>query len=239
MNIRVPIGSRAEDLPGIAAAALITCYLKSEKVEKAAILEQLRLIIESSEDENGARPSAGQVELRVFECVLILCVQAEQSGKHPGLKDSLYRNEDSFLRSYLDESFDGIFSSHRGDVETFFSSVRLQSSEVAEIFGAYIEEAAAAAGGFFKRFFAETRPVMITSIVAGCVLLISSVLYFIFGSSFFSSELVGFMTAGTTSDPVITALIIVFEVLLCGAFTGTAWLIYNSGEAAEDSSDEE
>jgi len=222
INIRVPIGSRAEDLPGIAAAALITCYLQSETIDGDAILEQLRLIIESSEDEDGACPSADQVRLRVFECVLILCVQAEQSGKHPLLKEKLYRNEDSFLCVYLEKTLPDILADHRREVENFFNSVKLQSTEVKEIFEEYLEEyKPSPVRDFLKDFFAQSRGVMITAIVFGVIFLVCVVLHFLnYGS------LMSFIA----TDDFIMTLMIILEVLFCGALLGMAWLVYSSGE---------
>lgn len=220
INIRIPLGSNDTDLPIIAAAALIESYLEHEAIIGEDILEKLRLIIESSEDEHHIHPTAAQVSLRVFECALILCAQAEQCGKHGELKNALYAADDSFLCRYLDENIDTVMQSHRSEVCTFAGSVRLQSRYVSEILDAYI-----ASGKYARpllwRIFAESKPVMITSIVCGALALISCIVYFICYGSLMSF---------VATDNFIMMMLVILEVLFTAGMCGVAWLVYAAGE---------
>ncbi len=220
LNIRIPIGSADTDLPVIATAALIESYLEYEDINGEDIEEKLKLIIESSEDEHKARPSADQVDLRVFECALILCVQAEQCGNHAEIKRRLYEGEDSFLRKFLSEKADGVMKKHRREIMSFYNSVKLQSNTVSAVFEEYIA-ASSGALSFFKRFFAESRPVLITAISAAVLCVISIVLYIVTYSNIMSF---------IATDNFLMALVIVLEVLFCGCLTGLSWLVFTSGE---------
>ena len=220
INIRIPIGSSDTDLPIISAAALIESYLEFENINGGDIIEKLRLIIESSEDEHGIHPTAAQVSLRVFECVLILCVQAEQCGKHAEIKAALYDSDESFLCKYLDANIDEILRAHRNEVRNFAGSVRLQSRVVSEILDAYISSGKYAMP-LPMRIFAELKPVMITSIVCGVLALISCIIYVItYGS------LMSFIA----TDNFIMLMIVILEVLFCAGMCGVAWLVYAAGE---------
>ena len=220
INIRIPIGSNDTDLPIISAAALIESYLEFEGINGADIVEKLRLIIESSEDEHGIHPTAAQVSLRVFECALILCAQAEQCGKHAEIKAALYENDDSFLCKYLDANIDEILRSHRAEVRNFAGSVRLQSRVVSEILDAYISSGKYAVP-LPVRIFAESKPVAITSIVCGVLALIACVVYVLtYGS------LMSFIA----TDNFLMLMIVILEVLFCAGMCGVAWLVYAAGE---------
>lgn len=224
LNIRIPIGSADTDLPVIAVAALIEAYLQNEEINGADIVEKLRLIIESSEDENGARPSSEQVDLRIFECVLILCVQAEQSGKHADIKNRLYAAEDSFLRAFLAENIDGILLRHRHEARAFSASVHLQSKNVSEILESYML-ASKNYAPFLRRFFNPSRPVLITSIVFGVLCLASVIAYFLTYGSIMSF---------VATDTFLIGLIIVLEVLFCVGMLGISWLVYVSDECRDE-----
>lgn len=221
LNIRIPIGSADEDLPVIATAALIESYLGNEDIDGADIEEKLRLIIESSEDENKVRPSADQVELRVFECVLIMCVQAEQCTNHREVQKCLYEDSDSFLREFLTKNIDRIMQKHRRELHSFYNSVKLQSSSVGPIFEEYILNSKTAMP-FPVRFFAETRPVLITAIVSAVLCLAAIITYFV---------TYGNIMSFIATDNFLMMLIIVLEVLFCGGLAGVSWLIYTGGEA--------
>jgi len=220
LNVRIPIGSADADLPVIATAALIESYLVHEDINGEDMEEKLRLIIESSEDENRVRPSASQVELRVFECVLIMCVQAEQCGNHREMKYKLYEGEESFLRNYLARSIDGILARHRRGLHAFYNSVKVQSEKIGSIFEEYILSSKMAMP-FPKRFFAESKPVLITAIVAAVLCLASIITYFVTYGSIMSF---------IATDNFLMLLIIVLEILFCGGLAGVSWLVYNDGE---------
>ncbi len=220
LNIRIPIGSDDTDLPVIATAALIESYLEHENINGDDIVEKLRLIIESSEDENGVCPTAEQVELRVFECVVIMCVQAEQCGNHSEIKYRLYEGDHSFLRSYLNRNVDGMIKKHRRDVYSFYNSVMMQSNDVSRIFGEYLS-ATKSATPFPVRFFAESTPVLVTAIVAAVLCIIAIAVYI---SSY------GSVMSFIATDSFLMTLVVVLEVLFCGCLAGLTWLIYTSGE---------
>lgn len=220
LNIRIPLGSADTDLPVIATAALIESYLQYEDINGEDIEEKLRLIIESSEDEHRARPSTDQVELRVFECALILCVQAEQCGNHREIKKRLYEDEDSFLNQFLEKNTDRIVQKHRREISAFYNSVKLQSNAVSRVFEEHIA-ASKSAMPFPVRFFAETKPVLITAIVAGVLCLASIITYFV---------TYGNIMSFIATDNFLMLLIIVLEVLFCGCLAGVSWLVYNVGE---------
>ena len=220
LNIRIPIGSSDNDLPVIAAATLIESYLENEDINGSDIVEKLRLIIESSEDENKLRPTPEQTELRVFECVLILCVQAEQSGRHEELKSRLYGNSDSFLCAFLDENIGEIMNRHRKELQTFYTSVKLQSRAVSEILEKYMSSGTYALP-FPVRFFAESKPVLITAISAGVLCLISIIVYI---------ATYGNVMSFIATDNFLMSLIIILELLFCAGLFGVSWLVYTSGE---------
>lgn len=226
LNIRIPIGSGETDLPVIATAALIESYLGLEAINGEDIEEKLRLIIESSEDANRARPSADQVDLRVFECVLIMCVQAEQCGNHELLKRRLYGDEDSFLRTFLEANIDRVMQKHRRELHAFYNSVKVQSSCVTPIFEEYILKSKSAMP-FPVRFFAETKPVLITAIVAAVLCLASIIIYFVTYGSVMSF---------IATDNFLMMLIIVLELLFCGGLAGVSYLVYTGGEEKTEKS---
>lgn len=223
LNIRIPIGSADADLPVIATAALIESYLGHEDINGEDIEEKLKLIIESSEDENRVRPSASQVELRVFECVIIMCVQAEQCGNHREMKQKLYEADNSFLRNYLTRTIDDVLAKHRRELHSFYNSVKAQSEKIGAIFEEYILSSKSAMS-FPKKFFAETKPVLITAIVAAVLCLASIITYFVTYGSIMSF---------IATDNFLMLLIIVLEVLFCGGLAGVSWLVYNDGEEKE------
>lgn len=220
LNIRIPIGSSNTDLPVIATAALIESYLEYEDINGEDIEEKLKLIIESSEDENKVRPSADQVELRVFECALILCVQAEQSGNHAQIKHRLYESEDSFLRNFLSENTERVLKKHRREIYSFYNSVKLQSNTVSRIFEEYIASSKSAVS-FPVRFFAESRPVLITAVISAVLCVAAIIVYFV---------TYGNIMSFIATDNFLMALVIVLEVLFCGCLAGLSWLIYTYGE---------
>ncbi|MBQ7826963.1 MAG: hypothetical protein IJ386_01710 [Clostridia bacterium] len=220
LNIRIPIGSGETDLPVIATAALIESYLGLEAINGEDIEEKLRLIIESSEDENKVRPSADQVELRVFECVLIMCVQAEQCGNHEAIKRRLYGDADSFLRTFLENNIDRVMQKHRRELHAFYNSVKVQSGSVTPIFEEYILNSKSAMP-FPVRFFAETKPVLITAIVAAVLCLASIIIYFV---------TYGNIMSFIATDNFLMTLIIVLELLFCGGLAGISYLVYTGGE---------
>lgn len=224
LNIRIPLGSSDTDLPVIAAAALIDSYLEFEDINGDNIEEKLRLIIESSEDENRVRPSAKQVELRVFECALILCVQAEQSGRHAEIKNRLYGDRNSFLCRYLDKNIDRMVRTHRRELAVFSTSVKLQSRVVSEILDSYIASSKYSAP-FIKRFFADSKPVIISSVIVGVLCLISLIVYIV---------TYGNLMSFIATDSYLITLFIIIEALLCGGFIGLSWLIYVGGEYKEE-----
>lgn len=224
LNIRIPLGSSDTDLPVIAAAALIDSYLEYEDINGANIEEKLRLIIESSEDEYGARPSEKQVELRVFECALILCVQAEQSGRHAEIKNRLYGDKNSFLCTFLDANTDNVMKNHRKELTAFYTSVKLQSRAVSEI----LEERMASSkysSSFIKRFFAESKPVIISAAIVGALCLVAIIFYIVgYGS----------LMSFVATDTYLIGLFIVLELLLCAGMLGISWLVYTGGEYKEE-----
>lgn len=222
LNIRIPIGSSNTDLPVIATAALIESYLEYEDINGEDIEEKLKLIIESSEDENKVRPSADQVELRVFECALILCVQAEQCGNHAQIKRRLYESGDSFLRNFLAENTESVMKKHRREIYTFYNSVKLQSNTVSRIFEEYIS-ASKSAVSFPVRFFAETRPVLITAVISAVLCVAAVIVYIV---------TYGNIMSFIATDNFLMALVIVLEVLFCGCLAGLSWLIYTNSEDA-------
>ncbi|MBE6708395.1 MAG: hypothetical protein E7578_04035 [Ruminococcaceae bacterium] len=224
LNIRIPLGSADTDLPIIAAAALIDSYLEFEDVNGENIEEKLRLIIESSEDENRVRPSEKQVELRVFKCALILCVQAEQSGRHAEIKNRLFGGKNSFLCKYLERNIDKMVRSHRRELAVFSTSVKLQSKVVSEILDSYIASSKYSAP-FPKRFLAESKPVLVSSIIVGVLCLISIIVYIVTYGNFMSF---------IATDNYLITLFIVLEALLCGGMIGLSWLIYTGGEYKEE-----
>lgn len=229
LNIRIPLGSSDVDLPVIAAAALIDSYLEYEDINGENIEEKLHLIIESSEDEHGARPSESQVKLRVFECALILCVQAEQSGRHGELKNRLYGDKDSFLCKFLEANIDSVMQLHRKELHQFYTSVRLQSRAVSEILEGYMAQSRYAAP-FLKRFFAESTSVMAAAISVGVLCLVSVILFIVayVNTSF------GSIMSFVGDDGFVMALIIVLEVLFCVGMLGISWLVYTAGENKEE-----
>lgn len=225
LNIRIPLGSDDSDLPVIAAAALIDSYLEHEDIDNKSIEEKLRLIIESSEDEHGVRPTAEQVNFKIFECALILCVQAEQCGKHPEIKKCLYGDEDSFLKTYLDRNIDPIMSHHRKDLQTFVASVKLQSRAVSDILEEYMANSKYSAP-FIVKFFAESTPVLVTSVIFGVLCLASIILYIMtYGN------LISFVASN--DKPFLMIMLIILEVLFCTGLVGVSWLVYTSGEDKE------
>lgn len=226
LNIRIPIGSGETDLPVIATAALIESYLNLEAINGEDIEEKLRLIIESSEDENRVRPSADQVDLRVFECVLIMCVQAEQCGNHEVIRKRLYGDSDSFLRVFLENNIDRVMQKHRRELHAFYNSVKVQSSSVTPIFEEFILNSKSAMP-FPVRFFAETKPVLITAIVAAVLCLATIITYFV---------TYGNIMSFIATDNFLMTLIIVLEVLFCGGLAGISYLVYTGGEEKAEKS---
>ena len=71
------------------------------------------------------------------------------------------------------------------------------------------------------RFFAESKPVMITSIVAGVLCLISIIIYI---------ATYGNIMSFIATDNFLMSLIIVLEILFCGGLVGVSWLVYMGGE---------
>ncbi len=224
LNIRIPLGSADTDLPVIAAAALIDSYLEFEGINSENIEEKLRLIIESSEDENRVRPSEKQVELRMFKCALILCVQAEQSGRHAEIKNRLYGDKNSFLCSYLERNIDKMVRTHRRELAAFSTSVKLQSKTVSEILDSYIASSKYSAS-FPKRFFAESTPVLVSALIVGALCLISVIVYVLGYGNFMSF---------VATDSYLITLFIALEALLCGGMIGLSWLIYTGGEYKDE-----
>ncbi len=228
LNIRIPLGSSDTDLPVIAAAALIDSYLEYEDINGENIEEKLHLIIESSEDENGARPSESQVKLRVFECALILCVQAEQSGRHAEIKNRLYGDRDSFLCKFLDANIDDVMQYHRKELHHFSTSVKMQSRVVSDILDGYMEQSKYAAP-FVKRFFAESTPVLTAAISVGVLCLISVIAFIVVYVTGF-----GKFVSMIGDDSFVISLIIILEVLFCVGMAGISWLVYTSGEHKDE-----
>jgi len=223
LNIRIPVGSADTDLPVIAAAALIDSYLEHEDINNEAIEEKLRLIIESSVDKNGARPTADQVDLRVYECALILCVQAEQGGRHPELKERLYKNEDSFLCKFLEKHTDGIMSRFRKEIQVFSASVKLQSRTVGLILDKYTEQSKYSMP-FLKKFFAESTPVLVTSIIMG-ILCIAAIVFYV--------VTYGNLMSYIATNSFVMVLVIILEAMFCVGLVGVSWLVYTAGENKE------
>ena len=229
LNIRIPMGSSDTDLPVIAAAALIDSYLEFEDINSENIEEKLHLIIESSEDERGARPSSNQVKLRVFECALILCVQAEQSGRHAEIKKRLYGDKDSFLRKFLEANIDEMMQSHRKELHHFHTSVKMQSGAVSGILDEYMSQSKYAAP-FIKRFFAETGGILAAAITIGVICLASVVLFIV---AYFNTAL-GNIISFAGDDGFVIAMITILLVLLCIGMAGVSWLVYTAGEHKDE-----
>lgn len=226
LNIRIPLGSAEDDLPVIATAALIESYLGTEDISGEDIEEKLRLIISSSEDENGVRPSEKQVELRVFECVLIMCVQAEQCGNHREMKAKLYEGENSFLRDYLAKNIDTIMGDHRRSLSSFYNSVKVQSAVVGGILEEYILSSKTAMHPL-RRIFAESTPVMITSIVSGVLCLIAIIVFAVLYNKYDNAFDILF------SDSFVSKMVILMQVLFSLGLAGLAFFIYTGGERKE------
>ncbi len=220
INVRIPIGSEDADLPVISAAALIESYLECEDISPKDIVEKLCLIIESSEDENHVRPTKDEMALRVFKCVVIMCVHAEQCGRHPEIKAKLYNAEGSFLDSFLETNVDGMLALHRKEIYRFAESVALQSNVVSSVLYAYLDNSRYSES-FPKRFFAHTKGVLTAAIVCGVLCLVAMIVY---------AVTYGGLMNFIAQDTKLMTFLLIIAVLFTAGMCGIAWLVYAGGE---------